>query len=268
MIVIEGTDKIRGMLDLSSVNLQMKRGDKYPITEQQFTDNKVQVAIRMGLIKKVGEEENSTFAGQITLKNIYDRSIHLNALEAEIRPGQTFTLTEDQMNSADIRGALAKGMIDVISSARTASISEGNVNIGKLFEDAEDKKVISKVTEEESEEKTIDYLETNEEASEPKEIKDSSTMFHEPPSITSENPKPVNTKDIPDPKRKSVIWNPNADPVPHTRTGMNKMSAGEKVGKDQDKISFVDKELEEERIKSHPKLKDKEISQDVDLDFL
>lgn len=265
MITIKGTDKIKGALDLTGINKQLKAGDRIPLSEEDFTDHTVQLAVSMGFITYeqggilAAESHNDT----IKLRNIYDRSIRINALDDEIRPGQTFTLSSKQANSADIRGALAKGFLEIVASAHaTDSGSENTVKVGNLFDD-------SKTTQEATTESPtiIDegkrYLETNEELSDPS-------------VIDTPDPRPVdNKKDVHDPKRKSVIWNPTKDPVAHSRkTQMEAISIG-KDGDAQDiesnvdvsEINFVDESLDKERVAAHPILKDK-VQNNDGIDFL
>lgn len=254
MITIKGTNKIKGALDLSGINKQLKAGDALPISDEEFNDHTVQVALSMGFLKydkgNTIEMPNET---SVNVKNIYDRPILINCLNDEIRVGQVFTLTAAQVNSSDIRGALAKGFIEIISSARPSSdIDESEVRVGNLFE-------VKNMEPAEETEKT-EYLETNEEVS-------------DPGIIDTENPDPINNDDIPDAKGESIIWNPNRDPITHTASTMKSKSAKKAAQADETNvelgdISFVDADLDEKRRQSHPILKDKPQKDDDGIDFL
>jgi len=263
MITIKGTSKIKGALDLGGINQQLKTGDCIPLTDEDFSDHTVQLAISMGFItyEKGGILDVDYTSSSIKLRNSSDRDLLINALEDTIRPGQTFTLTNDQVNSGDIRGALGKGMLQIVSSAKPSQdIEESDVRIGNIF-DEKDK------IQEESTSKSEDaprYLETNEE-------------ILEVGVIDTEDPKPVEKKDIPDPKGKTVVWNPTHDPLVHTktRTQMEAVSIDKEgvsdpmeTNVDVSEISFVDAELDQQRKESHPILKDKISSGEDGIDFL
>jgi len=268
MITIKGTSKIKGALDLGSINKQLKAGDRIPLTDEDFSDHTVQIAVNMGFItyEKGGILDVGTNSNSIKIRNIYDRAIHINDLQSEVQPGQIFTLTENQVNSKGIRGALAKGLLEIVSSARiTQGTDESNVRVGNIF-DAD--------TEETQENPAPSignnplYLETNEEAPEPKVIEDTRV-------IDTDDPKPVEKKDIYDPKGKTVIWNPTHDPVTHTKTQMKSISISEdgvqetiESDVDVSDISFVDAELDQKRKQSHPILKNKPDTKNDGIDFL
>lgn len=259
MITIKGTNKIKGALDLSGINKQLKAGDRVPLTDKDFSDATVQTAIDMGFItyKEGGILKSESNSSSIKLRNIYDREILINSLGDKIRPQQTFTLSEDQVNNADIRGALAKGYLEIVSSAKPGNpIEETNVRVGNIFDADSDSPLVLG--------DTPRYLETNEEAL-------------DPGVIDTPDPKPVEKTDIHDPKKKSVIWNPTNDPIAHakTQTQMEAISLS-KEGKaeniessvDVSDIKFVDEELDQQRKQSHPILKDKPDNKNDGIDFL
>ncbi len=258
MITIKGTSKIKGALDLGGINRQLSAGDRIPLTDEDFSDHTVQLAVSMGFItyEPGGILDVSSKKSPIKLRNIYDRAIRINALEDEVRPGQTFTLSEDQVQNADIRGALAKGLLEIVSSDRASQeMDESSVRVGNIFKE-------SAQTETTPSDDTSRYLETNEEALEPN-------------VINTEDPRPVRKEDIPDPKGKTVIWNPTNDPVSHTKTQMEAISVSKEgvssileSNVDVSEISFVDAELDQQRKDSHPILKDKPDSKDDGIDFL
>lgn len=263
-MIIRGTANIKGVLDLSGINKQLSPGDRLPITDDQFNDPTVQMAINMGLLTY--EKGNLAVGGEsksIKLRNIYDRAIRINTLDADIRPQGTFILTEDQVSGSDIRGALAKGLIEIVSSNTPADIKETTLKVGPLF--AEDAEPLKRPPVDQS-----DFLETNEELGAPKIIDEVEPMN----VIDTEDPDPVQKGDIADPKKKSIVWNPNKDPLAHTRTGMDAISASksglksEETNIDIGDISFVDEELAKERLENHPILKNKPTEVENDIDFL
>lgn len=261
MITIKGTSKIKGALDLSGINKQLKTGERIPLTDQDFSDYTVQLAVSMGFItyEKGGILDIGSGNSAIKLRNIYDRPLRINALEDEVRPGQTFTLSEDQVNSGDIRGALAKGLLEIVSSARAAQeTDESNVRVGNIFD-----------AEAETPENTTSDLGDN-----PRHLETNEEVFA-PNVINTDDPKPVEKDDIPDPKGKTVIWNPTHSPVAHAKTQMEAVSisrdgASEMIEStvDVSNISFVDAELDQQRKQSHPILKDKMDTKSDELDFL
>ncbi|MFQ5787893.1 MAG: hypothetical protein ACE5H1_07915, partial [Thermodesulfobacteriota bacterium] len=253
--------QIKGALDLTGIDKQLSTGESLPITEEEFADHSVQIAIKMGFLtfdKSDLVESDSTSSSMIRVKNVYDRPLRINLLDGEVRPGQTFSLSEDQINSSDIRGALAKGFLEIISSARIKKAEETDLKVGNLFSD-EPTEIISST---EEKEKSL-HLETNEEVVNPS-------------IIDTETPKPINTNDIDDPKGKTVIWNPNKDPITHTQSQMKSVTAdreGEtsnlvEATVDVSDISFVDAELDKERRESHPVLKNLADEPNDGIDFL
>lgn len=255
MITIRGTSKIKGALDLSGIGKQLRPGEMLPISNEEFNDHTVQLAVKMGFLSYEQGGLVDVASKSIKVRNIYDRSIRLNAIDGEVRPGETFILSEDQINSADIRGAMAKGLLEIVSSVRSSEdTTESTVRVGNLFSEEEP---ISQPAKEE------DYLETNEEITDPS-------------VIDVPDPQPVEKDGIPDPKGKTVIWNPTHKPVAHAKTQMESVSI-DKQGETEvletnveisNEISFVDEKMDAERRKAHPILKDKPLEDDDGIDFL
>lgn len=268
MVNIKGTSKIKGALDLSDVGLQLSAGDAYTITEEQFNTYGVQMAVKLGFLTHTTSNAlKSSNSINITLRSIYDRSITLNDISSEIRPGSTFILPEDRVAALDIQNALAKGMIEIVSSSTPVKPEKTEVELKDPFEnlDSEFSEPMSG-TEGVSVDPELDtdFLETNEEIE-----------IHN--VIDTEKPAPVQENDIDDPKRKTIVWNPNKDPLPHTKTAMDAIGVQNKEehspisdSVDVGDISFVDDELDESRIKSHPVLKDQDITsgETNDLNFI
>ncbi len=265
-MIIKGTNKIKGVLDLTGIGKQLTSGDEFSITENEFYDHTVQIAVKMGYITyRQGTSLIDMHAATgIRLKNIYNRPISINALDSEVRPGDVFTLTAEQVNNSDIRSAIAKGLVEVVSSVQTTKGTEATVKVGDVF--GEKKSAQTK--------KTEPVLETNEELGEPKIVESTKVVDSPTNIIDTETPDPIRNKDIPDPKKQSIVWNPNKDPVAHTTSKMDSISMDNdgpiaETNVDIGDISFVDDELDAKRRESHPVLKNKpQESKSDDLDFI
>ena len=221
----------------------------------------------------------------VELKNIFDRSITINALSSDVRPGETFTLTKEQVNNGDIRAALGKGMIKIMSSVvKSKPEGEATVKVGDLFSEDSGEVSEERNIDFEDDIDTIggaeDYLETNEEASIPTVVDVAEELNVKTVEMTNvidtENPDPVSGSED-DPKGKSIVWNPNKDPVVGTRGKMDAISVSKdgvehspmsEGNVDVEDINFVDQELEAKRRSSHPKLKDKPVENNNELDFI
>ncbi len=268
---IKGTKMIKGVLDLSSIGVQLERGGRFPVTEEQLYDPNVQTALHMGFIVKEGELQASDKIGdptaaktdrKVTCLNMHSRPISLKELNREIPPKAEFELKESQLKNAHIKQAINKGMIRVLQIVGSDSdFSETFVKMGDLFEEKQSEGLEAKQKEAED---FVKSLETNEEL-------EVTTKMLEPKVIVDENPAPVKQSEVQDPKRAHVIWNPANNPV------INEMKNPEVVEKDKDDPTFIDKKHEQERIDAHPVLKDVEktdidetlnIEQNSEVDFL
>ena len=208
MITIQGTEKIKGALDLTGINKQLTTGAIYSITDEEFADHSVQMSIKMGFLtfkKDDIPDEDSIIGQMIQIKNVYDRPLNINIIGGEVRPGQTFTLSSDQVNTSDIRGALAKGYLEIVSSVKFKDSEESDIKVGNLFKEEPLAPIL--------EEKSV-HLETNEEVVNPS-------------VIDTEDPKPITSKDIDDPKKSSVVWNTNKDKIIQTPNQMRAVRENE-----------------------------------------
>jgi len=278
MVTIQGTERIKGVLDLASIRQQLVKGQVLHLKDDDFWNADVQTALKMGWVVSKGtptQAATSQYTGNRKIKcvNTHHRSISMRQNEREIRPGQTFVLPESDMDTPAVRAAVAKGMIKPLGVADAESEdSEGKVYVKKRLEGVA-------LTPEHQTEPTVDLghaptpslqldepdgegivrvdLDTNEELSSPTIIKDNkgvtwnkSEEISGPSNIiTDENPAPVDPN-VGDPKRTSVVVDPN-------KARLNAYVAN----KDQN-ITFVDRLEKQERIASHPKLKDKPIPQE------
>ncbi len=258
---IKATSRVKGILDLSGIGVQLTPGSTHPVTEKQFHDNTVQIAIKMGLLTcdktepAVDYNENR----MVTLRNIFDREIAVSTLETTVRPGATFSISEEHLNREDIRAALAKGMFEIISTTdKRAILTETAINIdaeGNISESESD--VHTGMVIDMNEDNGNDTLETNEELGTPKVVEMRNV-------IDVENPPPVQPSDVPDPKKQSIVWNPNKDPIRHS-SGSEPFVESDGSP---DEISFVDKEVESQKRESHPLLKDVPLEKNDDQEFI
>ncbi len=202
-MVIKGTSKIKGVLDLSSVKLQITKGATYSLSDNDYWNSDVQSAIRMGFVATAGEPQNKSknAAKVVRCINSYNRTISIGAIGKEVHPGHSFTLREDQLKDPDVKVALSRGMVTVVQIVDTSDQTEGFLELGNIFEKEEKSKQEDKKAEAEAFKKLRDQkveLETNE------------SLPNMTKVINEENPPPVRNKDI-DPRKRSIIWNPTGD---------------------------------------------------------
>lgn len=274
-MLIKGTDKINGILDLSSAKLQLKKGSVYNINEQDYLSNDVQVAKRLGFIETIETENTDNEINQnkaVEYINISNRTIVIQSINKEILPNQRFTLDRSHINNQDIFYARTNNII-----AETDSLDQ------KV-------KVENEKTEKDKKSLETPYLETNEDLTldkEVAEVAEVAEIIWNPASkdkIVSKTPNNVIDTDSPDPvvaeddeKRQTTVMNPNGDPITNTSESSSVWDAMEKklknpeTKKKDDGILFVDKENEQNRINEHPILSKKQKEQEsleADLDFV
>lgn len=252
-MVINGTSKIKGVIDLPSIKQQLKKGQLLHIRNNDYWNNDIQMAIKMGFITSTDipnddDVDIDSDDTPVRCKNSFHRSIGLNQSKSEIKPGQEFTLTRKELEEKSIRAALSKGMITIVSEPN--STEETTVNITKSLSAPDDGINMSEP------EVTLD---TNEEISIPSKL--------------------IEPKTIKD--QKKVIWNAkpgeeiaskntsgNVDPKQHTiiagRDGPKDVAMKRRIDMEED-ISFVDKEEDADRIQKHPVLKNKPLPQNEEV---
>ena len=266
---IKGTHGIKGVLELSNVKLQVVKGGSYSLSDDDFHSSDVQIALKMGYIThesatKEKKQDNNDESRKVRCRNTHIRSLSLPVFSGEIKPEQEFIINEADLKNDHIQAAVAKGWLDVVSTVDPSDYSEGFMKIADIFAEQQSKEEPEKRTEANEFKQELENMfdeekefETNEEL----------TISVTPSNIIdTENPEPIDPKNIPDAKKSSVTWNPTNAPV------INEMKNTDttplvKEGQG-DEMSFVDKEAEEQRIKSHPKLKNKEVEQNKELDFI
>ena len=281
---IIGTEKIKGVLDLSSIKMQLKKGQSLNVRDDDFWQSDVQTALSLGFLRSEGSVQNDCKEDGnkvVKCKNTHCRSISMKENDAEIKPGQVFTLKQKEIESPAVKSAVSRGLIKILSMA-SEEVDEGSVSVTKLLSGEEDIEIDGF---EEDDVSISDLLtkkpaiDTNEEIpaatviikeANIKPVKDTKEVVwnqHQEDMevrsiesttkvITSEDPDPVDANEG-DPKGKSVVVDPNK-----TRY--------QKYKKDENVI-FVDKESEKERIQAHPTMdpdKKKLAAQNADIDII
>ncbi len=273
-MIIEGTESIKGVLDLSSIKQQLKTGQSLNIKEDDFWQSDVQIALKMGWIRSKGansacSDSSVTSGNSIRCQNTHTRSIGIRGRDTEIRPGQEFHLQPHEADSPAIRSAISKGMIKIVgtNADNNAEDSAETVSVLKKISPTHMSNNDIPGTNNSTNEATVhvDILDTNEEVSAPGIIQDKKgvswnqsegdvkrmeTVSH---VIEEENPAPVNAN-LGDPKKMSVVVDPNKDRFKsHIR--------------EQD-VVFVDQEEEKQRVASHPKLQNDEINGETEVSVI
>ena len=250
MITLVGTDKIRGVLDLSTVKKQIAKGQIVYIKDDEFWQSDVQIALKMGWISAKGQKPKPqdvcddlewTEKPTKTIKfiNVYHGHITMRQINKEIKPGQEFYLNESDTDSPDIKAAIAKGMIKIAGVvSMKATDEEGSIKVLSSLDD---------LTEGTPDDTNLD---TNEEIDMPTTIvrdkkgvvwnKDVTSKI-----IEAEDPPPADPNEG-DPKQSSIVVDPNKDRL------------NSYISSKQHDITFVDELHKQEKRKTHPKLKDKE----------
>jgi hypothetical protein len=285
-MIIKGTNKIKGVVDLYSIKKQLTKDAKYTIKDSEFWNSDVQAALGMGLITAEqppnSKDQPPQDEAQVVCRNAHSRPITVLNRPTQVMPNQTFTLSQDELQMPDIQKALAKNMISVVSSSSAKpnqEEEEGVVTVSQIIAQEEAKAEQKKREEkwkqmENANRRNID-LDTNEELSTPS-------------VIDEEEPNPVQAPD--QRSVRSVIWNPTHAPL--ESENVKKFGSSDKVidtekpdavdsnegdprrsamvveKEKSDEINFVDKQERIDRIKSHPKLKDKELPEEEEPDFV
>lgn len=244
MTSILGTDKIKGIVDINSLKLQIKKGSVYTITNDQLYSSDIQTAIKLGLIQIVKTEEQPSepkSQDRVELRNVSSKPItividdvsleptevfKMNKKEFKsitLQPQQTLFVKEHQLKNSDLKNAISAGLLGVVTNkSSNINLKESNVSVACEIHP------LNKPD-----------LETNEE-------------LFTANVIDTDTPKPITSQDIPDDRKvKSVVWNPTKRPV------IGKQMKSEPWEPKDNELSFVDKEEEQRKIDSHPTLKNK-----------
>lgn len=217
-MVIKGTDKIRGVLQLPTIKKELGKGKVVHITENDYHTQDVQIALRMGLVQLVDKgppptlnDDGQEVDRSVVCKSIYSRSISLPGMKQEIKPNQRFTLKESELNSGPIRAAISKSMIEVVSVSGDESVySEGKLKVSDKMDDATDTDVEPAATPELSpaQRALIEAMEKNHNRTRKLDTNEEISSLK---VIDSETPPAVTKKDIPDPRKQSVVFNPTGE---------------------------------------------------------
>ena len=211
-MIVKGTKKIRGVLQLPNAKKELSFGRTAHITENEYQSQDIQTALSLGLIEVIDNRPtnmetmldnniSSDSVRQFICVNNSQRSITLPNRTGSIQPNHKFTLSELEINSSDIKEAIGVEIIKIVKQIGiSGESSEGKISlIEKLeSESTESTDVESdarKFIIDASKSNQINELETNEEISELK-------------TIDEDNPAPIEPKDIPDPKQHTIIYDP------------------------------------------------------------
>ena len=264
---IRGTDKIRGILDLSTIGTQLKIGQLFPVSETQLDDANVKLALLMGFIVKEGdgrkkeEIDKSAEDRVVRCLNKHNRAIALKELNREILPNAEFELMEKDIRSPHIKQAIDKGIIQILRISSTdIDFRETFVEMGNIWDEKQAESIKEK---KKDAEEFLNSFETNEELKTPVKVINSDIVDTNIKVIDTENPEPIKPSEIKDPRRNNVIWNPTDAPI------MKKIKNATTFDpkKDKNEVNFVDEEADKKRMESHPKLKSKEVN-NMELDFI
>jgi len=274
MVTVQGTNRIKGVLDLGSIKQQLVKGQTLHLKDDDFWKPDVQTAIKMGWIKTKaspsGPEEvkaNVPLGSRyIKCINNHHRSIGLSGKDQEIRPGQVFTLKESEMDSVPIRSAISKGIIKPLGVANPAQDtaeagSEGRIHVSKRMQELEgvelpgESEPAPEVIETEDVETAagegvvkLDF-DTNEEVSSDVVEDNKGVVWNKvgidtPSEVIEDDQIKEVDPNADDPRRHSIVVDPH-------KARLNAFAANQPA-----EITFVDKNEDLERRASHPKLKD------------
>jgi hypothetical protein len=271
------------VLDLPNIKKQLGKDDSVPLSDVEFWSSDVQIALKMGYLTATGDviqfpDADGEVERVIKLVNKHKTPLNLPGRTDSISAGAQFTLRESELQNMDIRSAIAKGIIGVISSVDVANEEEeGFIKLGeapsvpteapvpdisqppseeflKNLSPAQRSLLLAAQKAKETTAEKPPKLDTNEEISAPTKIVEPNRI------IDTENPPPIETSDIPDALGKSVIFNPTgAKPLRIMK------NASVTIPKTNRGIAFVDQEQTQERIEQHPTLKPQEQAEDLEL---
>lgn len=275
-MVIKGTPKIRGVLDLNSIKRQISAKDVMPISDNDFWNSDVQIALKMGYITAIGEQGNPTSAEGdpdrvVKLVNKLRTPINIPNQNHAVPAGAQFTMRESELRNPDMRLAIAKGLVQILNVLEDeTTASEGFLKLGA--DDVEETETHPATPESnltpaqqallkaslQSQAAKADnplpkLIDTNEELPEPKSER------HPPNIIDTDKPDAVKSSDIPDSLGKSVVFNPTGEKP------INVIKNAHVANPREDGPSFVDEEQEKERVESHPKLKPQTKKNELEL---
>lgn len=265
-MIIKGTEKIRGVLNLSSIKQQLGKKSACNISENEFWNNDVQTALGMGFITAVGGGQQQNVEKTVQCTNIHNKkAISLKALNNRaIYPSERFYLKESDLETPDVRDAINKGIIAIVKVQNVQPVQETDL----VMEEPQNESA-PEVVELETNEALPTLSQTIEKTKDPisakhiiwnanrdnkivakiTENKTSPTKI-----IDSETPDPVNANEG-DPKRAVVLSNPNSNVHNSMKNAVAWNPTGktiEKTYKPERGISFVDDDAE--RIAKHPVL--------------
>ncbi|KKL61095.1 hypothetical protein LCGC14_2198740 [marine sediment metagenome] len=270
-MIIKGTNSIKGVIDLSSIPLQMTKGQSVTIKDSDFYNSDVQTALKMGWLVAEGKpsviEEIIDEEKEVLCLNAHHRPLGLSQFDTDISPGQSFRLKASDLNLPDIKMAVEKGMITIVPDSVPTDYTEATVSVGQALSVPDDGINLE------------DALDTNEELIVPTKLLQPKTAIKDKKKpvvwnksaevkavqsptqvINTFHPKPVNPN-VGDPKRSSIVMSPTGRPQ---KTAMRR-GIQEAITED---LEFIDESSEKERRSKHPILGKKPLPQNVEVDLI
>ena len=276
-MIVRGTSKIRGVLSLQlnkTSILEVTPNAVKHLSQDDFNKHEIQQAVALGYLKveqqKGAALETPTVSGNIEIseekkikcKNMHSRPLAMKNFPLPIAPGKEFTITEQELHSPDIKSAVQKGYIKVLEAKIPIPVTvkkndknEATINVSKtlLQEQIKDSERAQNTRYLMNDHQS---LETNEELSTPTSVVDRGVkgVNMKTPVIDNPDPDPVQATDV---KRNTVVWNPTRRKTTNTmRSDQDSPLIDQESPKPEHNVEFVDQEQLNEKIKSHPKLKD------------
>lgn len=277
-MIVRGTDKIRGVLSiqLNKSIFEIAPNKTRHLSAEDFNRQEIQEAIALGYLKNESKKtslETPNVIGvplttlldserKIKCRNEYERPITMNMFNFPIKPGQEFALTEKELNGQDIKSAVAKGYIKILE-AKTSKVSSTKTSSNEVVIN------ISEALKQDSKSRNLrsdhQTLETNEEISTPTSVVEKGVKMVTAKTTMIDDPNPLPVK-APDTKRNTIVWNPSKNKATNTMSSNDVVFIDNKP--ESPDLTFVDQEQEEDRIKTHPKLKDTPLVIESDPEFV
>lgn len=136
-MIIKGTQKIKGVVDIASIKLQLKKDSVYAISDNDYWNSDVQSALRMGFIEASTDKTTSGETRHYECVNVYHRELTLPFMTLPVKPNGKFSLNQKEINDPSVRAAQARGMIKVVEVVDGSDRTEGTMKLGNVFKSTE-----------------------------------------------------------------------------------------------------------------------------------
>ena len=129
-MLIKGTDKIKGVLDLPLCKFQLVANEERFISNDDYYKSDIQMAINLGMLIKKDDVCSNNSEKLVRCKNVYHRPFSIPGYSDEIVVGQVFSVKESDLQHDAIRKAIAAKMIEVLDvSGGPKVLEEVSINI-------------------------------------------------------------------------------------------------------------------------------------------